>query len=321
MNNEFLTPVFKNNKNVICVPFAFKKGFNTGENIKGDVISVYLKNACVALCSAKYFNPLCEVIFATNLEIEQIPKEYINVMSRFNVSIVNIPFDCFTFHCNYLWSLAFYKLCVLKFFMTKDFANICYLDSDVFVQSSLDPVWEECGENIMLYDINHGLQVEDYNIIIKEFEEFFGGKKLLTHYGGEFFAASCENSKIFVNSLEIVYDAMIKRSFVTTKGDEFIISIAANDLRNKIKNAGAYVYRFWTAPGHRVISTCYEYNPFAILHLPNEKNKGMLRLYDRYISKGIIPKKQIIWKMCRLSRLGFFDYIKKRLKKLMMPNN
>ena len=39
---------------------------------------------------------------------------------------------------------------------------------------------------------------------------------------------------------------MLQKNFITTKGDEFILSLAANEMRESIKNAGAYIYRFWT---------------------------------------------------------------------------
>lgn len=46
--------------NLICIPFAYEENMNSGVNvsIKGKgKIEIYLKNACVALISAKYYNP------------------------------------------------------------------------------------------------------------------------------------------------------------------------------------------------------------------------------------------------------------------------
>lgn len=43
--------------NLICIPFAYEENMNSGVNvsIKGKgKIEIYLKNACVALISAKY---------------------------------------------------------------------------------------------------------------------------------------------------------------------------------------------------------------------------------------------------------------------------
>lgn len=303
------------NKNIICIPFAFKKNTNTGVNVKGDIISVYMKNACVALCSAKFYNPECEVSLVTNISYDELPNEYVEILERNKVTITEVPFDEFTFSENYLWSLAFYKLCILKYLCKKEYKNICYMDTDVYVQSNFDPIWNECDENILLYDINHGLQVDDYKIICKEFERYFHQRKLITHYGGEFFASSLENACRFVKHLETVYESMIANNISTTKGDEFLISIAASYMRERIKNAGAYIFRFWTSPGFRLVSTSYEYNPVLILHLPNEKNRGMIRLYDFYIKKGVIPDKKIVWRICRLSSIGLYDRMKILIKK------
>ena len=306
------------NKQIICTPFAFKTESNTGVNVRGNAYTKYLKNACVALCSAKHYNPSCEVALVTNISVDSIPKEYVEVLKHSEISIIEVPYDNFIFEDKYMWSLAFYKLCTLKYLSKLDYQDICYIDTDVYVQRNMDDLWEECRYNIMLYDINHGLQVDDYRIICNEFEKYYGEKRLITHYGGEFFAASTENAKKFVDKLEVVYDAMKNKNIITTKGDEYLISIAADYFRDKIKNAGAYVYRFWTAPGFRLISTCYEYNPVIILHMPNEKNKGMIKLYKKFISKGIIPKKQVVWRICKLNSFNVIDRIKQITKRIII---
>lgn len=192
--------------------------------------------------------------------------------------------------------------------------SICYMDTDVYIQGSFDAIWTECRQNIMLYDINHGLNTRDYVLLCDEIESYCGQRKLITHYGGEFFAASAENAKAFVDTCEQVYYEMLQKNFITTKGDEFILSLAANEMRESIKNAGAYIYRFWTGAGFRLISTCYEYNRITILHLPAEKERGMLKMYDKYIKNGKIPVDEKVWETFRLNRIPFFDKIKKMLR-------
>ena len=70
---------------------------------------------------------------------------------------------------------------------------------------------------------------------------------------------------------------------------------------DKLCNAGAYIYRFWTG-SFRLISTCYKYNPVTILHVPAEKEYGMLKLYNKYISKGKIPTKKNVYRLLHLNR-------------------
>ena len=111
---------------------------------------------------------------------------------------------------------------------------------------------------------------------------------------------------------------MVEEEFVTTKGDEFILSIAADNMKASIKNSGAYIHRFWTGYDFRLVSTCYEYNRITILHLPTEKEHGMIKMYDRYIQRGVLPTDNITWKIFRLSRIPLFDYLKKGLRKVIM---
>lgn len=61
--------------NLICIPFAYEENMNSGVNvsIKGKgKIEIYLKNACVALISAKYYNPDSDVALVTNLDFKVV---------------------------------------------------------------------------------------------------------------------------------------------------------------------------------------------------------------------------------------------------------
>lgn len=272
--------------NLICIPFAYEENMNSGVNvsIKGKgKIEIYLKNACVALISAKYYNPDSDVALVTNFGRWNIPEEFLSIFDKWEIKVMEIPFDQFRFQGSYTWALAFYKLCVLKKLSCMKYESICYMDTDVYIQGSFDAIWTECRQNIMLYDINHGLNTRDYVLLCDEIESYCGQRKLITHYGGEFFAAS-----------------------------------AANEMRESIKNAGAYIYRFWTGAGFRLISTCYEYNRITILHLPAEKEQGMLKIYDKYIKIGKIPVDEKVWKTFRLNRIPFLDKIKKMLRNTIM---
>ena len=202
---------------------------NTGVNLgqRAKALETYLQNASVALVSAKSYNKECDVAFVTNLSTEQIPEEYRSLFSDKDISIIHIPFDCYRFSEDMLWSLAFYKLCVLKHLCEYKYDAICYMDTDVYIQGSFDAIWKECKENILLYDINHGLNTENYVILCDEVKNFTGGGYgLITHYGGEFFAAKKERMIEFSKVCEEVYARMQSESFRTTKGDEFILSLA-----------------------------------------------------------------------------------------------
>ncbi len=309
-----------NKKNLICIPFAYKDGMNSGVNISGGgkKLEIYLKNASVALVSAKQFNSDCDVAFATNLKEKELPNEFLKILREWDIQVLEIPYNEFEFPGDYTWSLAFYKLCVLKRISEMKYMSVCYLDTDVYIQGNFEAIWRECEQNVMLYDINHGLNTDDYISLCDEVEEFYGNRKLITHYGGEFFAASSSNAKEFVNVCEQVYSKMLEKDFRTTKGDEFILSVAAENMKASIKNAGAYVYRFWTGASFRLVSTCYEYNRIIVLHLPAEKEHGMLKMYDHYIRRGIVPSDKNAWRIFRLSKMPLADQGKRVLRNTVL---
>lgn len=300
-------------KNLFFVPFAFTSDKITGVNVRKDALNVYLKNLCVSLISAKKATPNIDVALVSNINI---PTEQEKLLLENDVLIFIEPFDSFVFDGKYLWGLAFYKLCALEKMVAKyDYDNYIYTDADVFVQKSLDKVFWELKDNILLYDINHGLFVHDYEIIIDEFKRF-GINSYITHYGGEFFGASRENAMMFVHQCKLVFDEMLKKDFSTTKGDEFITSIAASKMKNTIKNAGAYIYRFWTGSFY-LVSTCFKCNEIAILHLPSEKENGMLKLYDYFIKNHEFPSKEKVHKICHLNHQPIKIKIKSKIKKLL----
>lgn len=237
-------------------------------------------------------------------------------MNENEVLIYVEPFDSFVFPDDYRWSLAFYKLCAIEKMVTKyDYDNYVYTDADIFVQNSLDNVFLELRDHILMYDINHGLFVPNYRGMLEEFKSF-GVDEYITQYGGEFFAASRENAKEFITICKSIYDEMQSKKFITTKGDEFISSIAASRIKCKIKNAGAYVFRFWTGSFY-LVSTCFKYNEIAILHLPSEKQRGMLKLFKAFEKKQKFPRKEKVYRICHLNHKPLKNIIIDGVKKVL----
>lgn len=288
--------------NIILIPFAFLNSYSGGVNLKGsnNKLDLYLKNCCVSCVSAKMnAGEDTDVALVTNLEI---PEKYEKLLKQLGIKMLKYEFDHFNFNGKYAWSLAFYKLNALYHVVNElNYDNYAYLDSDVYVQGGFADIWKECSRKIMMYDICHGLQVEDYKRFLKETNDFVGNDSLgLTHYGGEFFAASKGNARIFVHECVSIYDKMMQMSFQTSMGDEFISSLAAAQLADKVKNAGAYVYRFWTRRFH-LMSTNYQYNPVTVLHVPQEKDFGMQKIFDKYVAHGKLPNRKKVWQLLHLS--------------------
>lgn len=302
-------------KKLIFLPYACDPRKNTGVNLdrREGAMDTYCQNFCVALVTLKQENPDCDVALVTNGEL---PGVYTELLKRKGILVLRQPYDTFVFPADYRWSLAFYKLCALDAMVKRGgYDFYCYLDTDVVANASMDPVWEECGNHILLYDVNHGLYDADYRGFLQEVADFTGEPSYITHYGGEFFAANAKNSALFIDNCRTVYERMRDCAFVTTKGDEFITSIAASRMGPGIKNAGAYIFRFWTG-SYRLISTVYRLEPIPILHLPVEKERGMLTLYRRYISRDRYPTRKQIYRCCHLSRPRLKNVVKQLLKPL-----
>ena len=305
-------------KKIIIFPFAYIKDNNSGVNIKSEkALETYLKNLCVSAISARVHNSSdIDVAVVSNFDI---PSKYRKILETFKILFYFEKFDTFVFPKNYLWNLAFYKLDIMyKFSHNYDYDYFIYLDIDVFVQDSLDNIFEEAKTNILLYDINHGLQVEDYRILIDECERYFKEKRMITHYGGEFFASSKEKASIFSEKCLEVFNEMILKNIQTTKGDEFIISIAADSLKKIIKNSGAYVYRYWTG-NFRLVSTNYANNHVSILHCPAEKEDGFLKLFKIYSKNKMITNKKA-FRYLHITHKNFKNCIVSIFKKFNSKN-
>lgn len=185
------------------------------------------------------------------------------------------------------------------------------------IQSSFDNIWNECKDNLLLYDINHGLQVKDYRLFLEDCHLFSNNDKRITQYGGEFFAGSKENARIFISECFRIYLEMLDKNFITRFGDEFIISRAADQCKFMIKNSGAYVFRFWTGSFH-LVSTCYKYNPILVIHVPDEKNRGMIKIYDYYCKNNKLPSNKKVYSILNLKHMQLKTVVKLFVKKILV---
>ena len=83
--------------NIICVPFAYDPSLRSGVNTSkiADKIGLYLKNACVALVSAKFYNPNCDVVFASNLDISELPDCIAKIFAKTTLDLFMSLFQIF----------------------------------------------------------------------------------------------------------------------------------------------------------------------------------------------------------------------------------
>lgn len=301
---------------LIIIPYAY--GGNTGVSIQnvGKQMDIYLKNVCVSAVSAKRnAGAESDIIVVSNIEI---PQPYQSILSSNGVLIDNCPFDKFNFGKvrsgkNVRWQLAYYKLCALSHCLTfYKYDYYCFLDTDVFIQGAFDRIWEDARYNIMLYDINAPAN----GYLVLETRQFLDTEIPLCHYGGEFIAASRELAKIFISECEKVYSEMVNANFISDNGDEFITSIVAYRLRSKVKNAGAYVRRYWTG-SWRLICNDYDKSNIVVLHVPAEKEQGIIHIFNKYILKGKVPLNKQVWNMLHLRRPSLRVSVGSRVNKFI----
>lgn len=304
-------------KNLIFTTFVSNPKADGSQNLmhRESSFQMYFRNMAVALVSAKHYNRDSSVALATSVPEDEIPSEFLQICRKNQILILHIPFDDFTFPDSYTWTLSFYRACALKHLLKMDYERFCCLDADVYVQGSFDSIWKECDQHLLLFDINHGLNVPDYQRFMEEVKSWYGEERYAVQYGGEFVAGNREACRVFNEKCHEVYAQMIERGVRVSTGDEFMYGIAAYECGSLIKNAGGYVYRFWTRT-FRLVATSYRYNKVTVLHLPSEKERGLLKLYRRYISRGKLPSEKTVWRTCFLLHSSLRDCLGRLYLKL-----
>ncbi len=289
--------------NLIFCAYAYKEQYQTGHNIVAkDSKDVYLKNSFVSLFSAKAWNPTCDVALVTNIDVgEEWKKRFADA----NIQIIKKEYDDFVFEQNYGWSLAYYKLCAMQHVLHLEYENYVLLDTDTYTQRQFDDIFLECKHNILLQDISKGFYNGDYRLFIDEIQRFLDIDKYYTWWGGEFIAGNKALLLRFIEKCQNVYIKIKEEKFVTINGDEFISSIAAHEMRDCVKNAIAYVFRYWTGWNWYYVCSNYRHNPVCVLHCPREKDYGFLKLYKYIIKKKKLPKIGYVYRKLSLDGVTY----------------
>ena len=304
-------------RHLIMIPYAhistMETGLNVGNKDRDKQKEMYLKNCCVALVSAKVHNPESDVALVTNIEI---PEAFLSILAQAGVAVIRVPFDKFNFGDKYVWGLAFYKLCAQYYIShNTDYEAVACLDSDIYIQGSFAPVWETAKTAPMFYRLGTGTAKDTFSKIFAEAADFRGSDEPFTHFGGEFFVASSEAMRSITEKEEAIFGQMLEREFRVSTGDEFISSLVANTMLTGISLANDYVFRFWTGT-YRSISPAYK-TTLVCLHVPAEKEAGMLRIFDGYVSAGKVPSREKVWKLLHISRQSPRDAVKAAIKKII----
>ena len=276
--------------NLIFNALAFINGYNGSANTKVNFFKEegYYKNAVVSLVSAKTNNKNDDVALVTNVEV---PLKYKKLLDKNGIKIFYVDFNYFIFPDKMKWSLAFYKLCALKYIVEHTYyKNICLIDTDTVTIRNYKEMWLEAKNSILFYDIQHSLYIKQAEGMNNEYKKLMLDDRLLENKGGEYLCGSKENLIEFINHCKKYYELMLTKKFQTEYGDEFLIACAyEKEIKQKARNANAYIYRYWTSTFH-LISTNNIYNQVCILHVPDEKNSGMITLFSYLDAYDTLPK-------------------------------
>lgn len=282
-------------KRLIFNAFAFKEEFKNspqlGGNVSSKTVDIYMKNIYVSLKSAKLHNPQDEVALVTNSDI---PPFYRELFAKNDIQLIVIPFEDFVMPAKFVWALAFFKLCALKYVVENlEYEKYLIIDADTVTVASYNELWQECEYGLMLYNVGHSIGHRERQFIIRDYEKLYPTEKRnIIHYGGEFIAGTREILKSFIGNAEGVYKKISESDYniADNIGDETITSIVATHMKNVVP-AHPYICRYWTGRFY-LVSTNHKYNPVVIWHIPNEKENGFLKIFDYLLKKNRLPSNE-----------------------------
>lgn len=279
----------KKNKILVFNALAFEEGYMPSCQIRNNNSSVdtYVKNAFISLKSMKEHNQQVEVALITN---QELPQSYKTLFEKNNITVYIIDFNKFKLDKSFSWSLAYFKLDALYFAVNElPYDTYLLLDSDTITNSSLEYLWLELKNNILLFNTNYKSSEVTKQLTLINYEKIMNKNINIDHYGGEFIGGNKIQLQELTQYMKIFFDKMINCPNIDKKlGDEFILSCAANEVKNNIISGNGYIFRFWTGRYYE-ISTAY--NKYPIFHLPGEKEDGLLWLYNYYIKNEKLPSK------------------------------
>ncbi len=284
--------------NLILNAFAFKEDFQTSMQLSGKMDEekrmIYMENIFVSLKSAALKNPKDDVMLAVN---GKVPERIREQFEKERILIKELPFDRFVMPENFVWALAFFKLCALSYVVeTENYDNFLLLDTDTLTVESYEEMWEECKTGVLLYPLGHSYHHHDRERIRADYYRLYTEEKNIVHYGGEYICGNRAALRSFMEECGGIYERMKEKEFQVDDhtGDETILSIAAAKLKERTEAeliaAVPYIYRYWTNDFY-LVSTNAVYNPVCIWHLPDEKEHAMRYLYRYYQKRGQFPPK------------------------------
>lgn len=291
------------NKRLIFETYSNIDGYKSGANLwKGDDdrVSLYLKNACVSLISLKLRNPDCDVALCTNISV---PDRFKSLLEEKEVGIIEIPYDDYLFPEGMRWSLTFYKFKVMEYLLANTgYEQYLMLDTDTYCARNFGCMWENAELGILMCLNTAPLDSDNSVKAYNEAEALYPRMDHGTRYywaGGEL-AATREDFSFLSSECRKIYEDMISKGVETSLGDEYVWYVFDKLNPHRIIPGNAYWDHYWTYEGYYHISTTYYYDKKPLWHMPVEKSRGMLTLFDYYEKHRRFPNQRRLWHMLHL---------------------
>ena len=312
-------------KYLVYSPVSYKEGYSMSAQMSmsnKNGVEVYLKNAFVMLKSVQKHNADVDTAIVVNFTMSDF---YRNLFESNNIAIYQIAFADYTMPPHFTWSLAFFKIAALKW-ITKntEYEYTLQLESDMICLSGLDDMWKELDVSILtMYShcrFDHPVRKkysDAFNLIYPN-----EANPVIVKTGAGFIAGKRDKLLHFVEACDEMY-AVLKENLdkVDIKlGDEMYTSLYCAAYPHLVKPANPYVDVYWTGTFY-FVSTNHHFDAVSVIHLPAEKEFGMLTLYDYFRRKGRLPDNKFIARVMRfpsyfgpISLRRFYRRVRRKLK-------
>ncbi len=259
---------------------------------------VYLKNALVALKSVKDNNADVDVALITNFELSPF---YCELFEKYGIARYQCPFEDYAMPPAFTWSLAFYKMTAIKFVTENlDYDYYLELESDELCLSNFDDMWAELDDKLLVRYSPFRRGHPGRGIYTKLYDTYLGKEsgRVIEKTGAGFIAGSKAGYTHFVAECDKLYAYMMQNieGLDSKLGDELYPSIYCALFPERTASANPYVDVYWTGKFYRA-STNYAFDAVSIVHLPAEKETGLVDLFDYLLKKGKLPPSKKIYKM------------------------
>lgn len=279
---------------------------------------IYLRCAFVCLMSAIRNGEADRAILVTNISLD---KQWNLIFRNENIEVIVVEStDRFVVDSQAEWNITQYKYEAMWSVCSKlnPMDNLLFLDSDTITVGNLADIFSEIADgSLMLYDTRHSYSHPSRKRIRENYMQLFGEGNPV-HWGGEFIAGKVQQVMTFLSECCDIVDRMKNTQGLQNVADEHVTSIAITRLSGvQIRNASAYIYRFWTGDPY-IVSTNYYFDRVVIWHLPAEKVSGIREVYQYYIKHAVLPNVEFIAKVSRMPTIHapLLLRIRRRLRKL-----